>query len=106
MNFRLHFLPKGWYLVSGVSTRTTPFVFILLCQSEFTATVTKGTHTLFCQFITPLDILSVNFFFTKKIILMKKRKFPKQSISVTDISGLMVFEQLNLFTASLPQLCA
>lgn len=90
MNFRLHFLPHEWYPVSCVSTRTAPFVFILLCQSEFTATVTKGTHTL-CQFITPLDILSVNFFFTKKIILMKKKKFPKQSISVIDISGLMVF---------------
>lgn len=77
--------------LSHMSTRTAPYVFVLLCQSEFAATVTKGTHAPLCQFITPLDTLSVNFFFTKKIILTKKKKFPEDSISIIDISGLMVF---------------
>lgn len=72
MNFSLLVL---LYLVSGRSSRATPFVFILLHQSGFIATVAKGTYTNLCQFITPPDILSVNFFFTQKIILSKKRTF-------------------------------
>lgn len=74
MNFRLL---VSLHLISGVSRRATPFVFILLHQLEFIATVAKGTYTNLCQFITPLDILSVNFFFTQKTILTQKRTFQR-----------------------------
>lgn len=88
MNFRLLVL---LHLVSGMSIRTTTFVFIHLHQSEFIATVATGTYTHLCQFFTPLDILSVNFFFTKKIIFTKEKNFAKQPIYAIDKSDFTVF---------------
>lgn len=69
MNFRLRVLLR---IVSGMSSRTTPFVFIILCQSEFIATVAKGTYTHLRQFITPPDILSVIFSSLKRQFSQRK----------------------------------
>lgn len=66
-------------------------LFSYSCTNQNLLQLLQKVLTLLRQFIALLDTLPVHFLFTIKIILKEKKKFPKQSISVIDISGLMVF---------------
>lgn len=106
MNFRLHFIPQEWCVVSGehqdIFYFCIPVPIIINCK-WYKRYLCYSLSIYYCFWY----FISFFFFLYLKRCSNNNNKILKaEETSVTVILGFVVFYQLSLFIAHLPQLCA